>query len=257
MTPPPNPPIEPGSGEDFLTPIHKGLRGMIYALADRLQSTDLADPAAAAPMVAQLRHELAGPRPTACVVCLLHAHTGGEDIFAFPGVRTFDPDLIDGLRREHAEIEAKIRTVTRLGEELADASAPPARGRAGGRLLRAANDLFATYLAHLNREEEELVPLLQQRLSGPEIVALGDAMERALRPDRRAELHRWILRSLDPPELAAWLREQRRRGPPGEFAELLAEGATLVEPERWALACARAGTHRSAVGPSADAGSTS
>ncbi|EQD38682.1 hemerythrin/HHE cation-binding motif domain protein, partial [mine drainage metagenome] len=229
------------STEDFLTPMHKGLRSMIYDLAARLQSTDLTDLTEAAPVLADLQHELGGPRPTACIVCLLHAHAGHEDIWAFPSLRAFDPMLLDELMQDHRELEERIRTLARMGNDLAAGSDPAARRSAARRLLLGANDLFAAYLGHMNREEAALVPLMNQRLTDGEILALRSAMERAMRPDRRIELFRWMLRSLDVHELTAWFRDVRLAAPPETLESLLRLADAEVDPARWAVARVRAG----------------
>ncbi len=229
------------STEDFLTPMHKGLRAMIYDLAGRLQVTDFTDPLGTERVVGDLRHELGGRVPTACIVCLLHAHTGHEDVWLFPALEPRETGPVGRLRRDHAEIEARVRSVARRGEELTRLTSAEERRRTGRTLLHEANDLFATYLDHLNREEAVLVPLMNERLTDAQIVALRISLERALAPERRAELYRWMLRSLDANELAEWFRDLRLAAPPEMLATMVRWAGSEVEPARWAVARARAG----------------
>ncbi|NUW40355.1 hemerythrin domain-containing protein [Nonomuraea rhodomycinica] len=98
----------------------------------------------------------------------LHAHHSGEDDVLFPHLDGLHPELaavLDRLRDEHrvvARLLARIRTLAGSGE-------PPEGGadvaaEVGEELERLARELEA----HLDYEEEQLVPLLNAMTDMPE-----------------------------------------------------------------------------------------
>jgi hypothetical protein len=64
--------------EDLFTPIHKGVRSMIYELGTKLQKTDFTDLSASEAIVTQLKHDLQSANST-CIACMLHEHAGHEE----------------------------------------------------------------------------------------------------------------------------------------------------------------------------------
>ncbi|MFF5210155.1 hemerythrin domain-containing protein [Streptosporangium sp. NPDC000396] len=90
----------------------------------------------------------------------LHAHHVGEDDVLFPHLDGLHPELAEvlaRLRNEHqavARILARIRALTETGDQAA----------IGAELDRLAGELEA----HLDYEEEQLVPLLNQMIDIPE-----------------------------------------------------------------------------------------
>ncbi|MER6578702.1 hemerythrin domain-containing protein [Nonomuraea sp. NPDC001023] len=88
----------------------------------------------------------------------LHAHHEGEDAVLFPHLAAERPELADVLARLGAEHRVVARLVARV-RDLAGAGAS-----AGDELDRLAAELEA----HLDYEEEQLVPLLNGMTSMPE-----------------------------------------------------------------------------------------
>ena len=111
---------------DFLTPIHKALRSMIYELGKELQTTDFTDEPATEAMVSRLKQDLASAS-SACVICLLHEHAGLEDQYVFRDVRAFEPKMVDTLLAEHREVVRKIAGVWKIADEAE--GAPERRGK--------------------------------------------------------------------------------------------------------------------------------
>src|SRR5256885_15899190 len=76
------------SSVDFLTPIHKALRSMIYDVGGRLQTTDFSDSAQSQLLLNELIYEFSSALSASCVLCLLHSHASAEDLYLFPAVRS-------------------------------------------------------------------------------------------------------------------------------------------------------------------------
>lgn len=98
---------------DIFTPIHKGIRSMIYELGAKLQLTDFTDGEATKAILAKLEHNLSVATST-CILCLLHEHAGNEDNFVFPKVSAFEPAMVEMLIQEHGEVVRKLVGLTDL-----------------------------------------------------------------------------------------------------------------------------------------------
>jgi hypothetical protein len=234
------PSLAPISTVDILTPIHKALRSMIYDLASRLQSTDWTDAAATEAVLADLRYEFGAGVPARCVLCLLHAHAGHEET-VFPQIRSHDAPLIDELLEDHRDFARRLGAAEALGGELRKAAEAERRRALGKELNQHLNDFFARYLAHMNREETALVPLLNRRLTDGQLIGIRTMVERSMPPERMQEMLRWMMRSLDANELTDLLAGARRAAPPEQFASLRALAETTVDPARWQVVRSRTG----------------
>jgi len=224
---------------DVLTPIHKGVRSMIYALGGELQSTDFRDPAQTAAVVRQIQHEFGPALQSNCILCLLHQHGGDEEKFAFPRMAEFEPALIEHLLAAHRELGRQLEGLTALGTALERSTDPDERVRRGAELNRVANAFFAAYLAHMNEEEQRLVPAMAARLSDEEVVGLRARTQASMPPDRLAEFLGWTLASLSAPELEELVRGLQRGAPPEALRAMLALAESKVPPARWAAVKSR------------------
>jgi hypothetical protein len=207
---------------------------MIYDLGGRLQTLDFSDAIATDALIADLKHEFGPGGAPRCVLCLLHRHAGHEDMFAFPKMRAFDAGLVDALYRDHLAFTFDLAEIERAADALRALPTPDARIAGGRALTLRVNRFFARYLAHLNREEAELVPLMQQHLTDAEQLSMRAAAEQSMAPEVLAEFQRWIFRSLDVHELEATFRAIVDQAPPEVAHRLLALGAASVPAERWA-----------------------
>src|SRR6185503_5304791 len=103
--------------EDLFTPIHKGIRSMIYELGTKLQKTDFTDVSATEAIVMQLKHDLQSANST-CIACMLHEHAGHEEQSIFPQIAPHDSKLVDTLIQAHVEITRQMVEISRFADEL-------------------------------------------------------------------------------------------------------------------------------------------
>ncbi|MFH1143424.1 MAG: hemerythrin domain-containing protein [Candidatus Eisenbacteria bacterium] len=216
---------------DLLTPIHKGIRALIYHLGFDLQRTDFSDPPASAEVVRRLLHDLD----------LLHRHGRDEEKFIFPRVGRFEIGLVGLLRREHEEIEVRIVEAREGGRELETLAVPEARPAAGARLNRVFNALAAFYLAHMNHEEAMLLPVSWRHFTDAELGAIRGEIQKSMTPDVLREWMRWIFSALNDAELADLLKGMRSSAPPEILEGTLVLARTVLGAERWPHVAARAG----------------
>jgi hemerythrin-like domain-containing protein len=177
---------------DSFTPIHKGLRRLMFEAGVELARTDFADAAATS----------AAERAVATCLRLLREHADVEDRHVLPLVERADPDLAQAIALEHPSLERAAIAVDTLWPRLA-ALEGTARIELGDELVRRFNALVAEQLRHLDREERQVNAALWAALTDAEIGASSVAIVRELGPERMAEWGQVLAKSLNASELAA------------------------------------------------------
>jgi hypothetical protein len=225
---------------DIFTPIHKGLRSVIYELGKELQTADFTDAHATDTLVSRLKQDLSLVSST-CLLCLLHEHAGAEDQYIFPDVRTYEPKLVDTLLQEHREAVRRIAAVWKIADEVKGLSDPEERLELGAKLNHAANDLFAFYLTHLNGEESTIVPAMWKHYTDEQILAMNANVLRNTPPERLAQYANWMLPSLNINELTGILKGMKKTMPPPAFENMAGRAKKALGEDRWAMVKAKAG----------------
>ena len=222
----------PATG-DLFTSIHKGLRSMIYGLSGRLQTNDFADAAATKALITDLENDFAVARSAGCALCILAHHAVDEESVIFPTVARVGNKLITELISEHHDLTRRELEIAKAGHELLSMDSAEARVRAGAQLNLAANQLFGAYITHMNREEVELVPLMQENFSDPEMAAMQGKIIGQMPPDRVFAILGWMLPSLNVIELSRLLSSLKSAAPP-QFMKAVSDlCAARVDPARW------------------------
>lgn len=217
---------------DILTPIHKGIRSMIYKLGTELQTTDFSDDEATMAIVARLEHNLS-IATSRCILCLLHEHGGNEDDHFFPKVRAFELGMVEMLIQEHREIGHKLVGLSEICAELIATKDPYQRIEIGMKLNRSANELFAYYMTHMNKEEVTILPATWQHLTDEQLLEIRAFVEAAIPPERYAEWMRWVLPSLNVNELVDMFTGMKKGAPPQVLENMIRIASTAVDEERW------------------------
>jgi len=218
--------------ENLFRPVHKGIRAMLYQLGRELQTTDFTDVPASNLVIDRLRSGL-GDTASNCILCLLKDHSSHEERDLFAPLRRQDPDVVDLMMREHAEVSSRIGTVLRQCSELAQTTELPRRIELGDRLNEEANDLFAYYLTHLNREESTIVPVMWERFTDDQLRELRARFYDAVPLARFETWMRWTLPAMNANELTVLFRGLKN-GPPSErFADWVRLAHETLEPGRW------------------------
>jgi len=229
------------ANEDLFTPIHKALRSMIYDVGGRLQRVDFADKAASTAVLADLQHEFTSAVSATCVLCLLHAHAGSEEAGIFPSMDSIDPSMIRMLLEDHQEIRRRLVTLTMMAEELEGTDTPRRRLEWGARINLEANEFFAFYLAHMNKEEVTIVPAMKEHFTDDQMRAMQGAIMGAMPPERLANYLRWMLPSLNMAELTGMMAGVKHGAPPQFLQFVSGIGAANVDPAMWTLVRERVG----------------
>jgi len=212
---------------------------MIYELGKELQTTDFADEHETGVMISRLKQELASAN-SACVISLLHQHAGLEDDYVFPDVRRFEPEMIDSLLTEHSEVVRRIAVVWKVADEVKMLKNREERLETGDRLNRAANDLFAFYLTHLNSEESTLVPAMWKHFTDEQIIGMQRRIIGTLTAERAVQWNSWLFPSLNINELTGMFMGLKKGAPAPVFQNLTRIAEKTLGEDRWAMLKARA-----------------
>ena len=214
---------------------------MIYGLSGRLQTNDFADVTVTGALITDLENDFAVARSAGCTLCLLAQHAVDEESVIFPDAARAGNQLITELISEHHELTRRELEIAMAGHELLAMDSAEARLRAGAHLNLAANQLFAAYITHMNREEVELVPLMREHFSDPEMGAMQGKIIGLMPPDRVFAILGWMLPALNATELTGLLSTFKGTAPPPLLKAVTDIGAARVDPARWAAVKLRVG----------------
>ena len=164
---------------------------------------------------------------------MLSQHAMDEETTIFPNAAKAGNQLIATLIEEHHDLARREALLARSGHALLAMESPEGRVEAGIRLNQSANELFAAYIAHMNREETELVPWMSEHFSDVELVAMRSTIMSRNPPDRTFAILGWILPSLNVRELSGVIREVKASVPPQAFKAVIDLCEARVDPTRW------------------------
>lgn len=227
--------------EDLFTPVHKGIRAMIYDLSARLQTNDFTDPDSTQALAQDLEIDFAIARSAGCFLCAFAAHAHDEERVVFPRSAEAANALVTELIRDHQGLTRRELEIGQHARALGSISSPGERTAAGIRLNQLANELFAAYLVHMNREETELVPVMREHFTDAEQAQMRGAIIAGFQPDRLFALLGWMLPALNVSELTELLASVKGAAPPPFMKAISDIGAAHVDAERWAVVKQRVG----------------
>lgn len=208
---------------NVFNPIHKGLRGMLYDTAIRLQQTDLSQPEAA-PIIDQLEQ----------ILLFFDTHAEHEDRYILPHIRKHNAQLIDELEKDH-EIDHRLtETLFTKIREWKAASSDENRESNGQRIFFAFSEFIAFNLYHMNKEENVLIYLLWKHYTDAEIRGMEEQILRAIPPQILLTESRWMMRSINDREIIEWLAGVKQGAPAEVFAGFLNLATEELPPQRMA-----------------------
>ena len=208
---------------------------MLYGLSSRLQTNDFADLTATRLLVNDLENDFAIARSAGCIMCILSQHANDEETAIFPDVAKAGNELIASLIEEHHDLARREASLGRSAHALLAIQSPEGRAEAGIRLNQSANELFAAYIAHMNREETDLVPWMKEHFSDAQMLSMRGAIMGRTPPDRMSAILGWMLPSLSVRELSSLLLEVRSAVPPQAFKAITDLCEARVDPTRWGI----------------------
>jgi hemerythrin-like domain-containing protein len=219
------------SRPDLFTQIHKGIRSLLYDLGNNIQTADFSSRESSATALNRLDHDLD----------LLHEHGGHEDSVYFPPLKEHEGEVVHLMTDEHAEIGRKIGSVREAMRVVREAEDGDLALERGGKLNKIFNHFAAYYLRHMNHEEETAMPAMWRHFTDEELLAMRAAVQTSIPPQRYAEWLKWMMPSLNDPELVGFLGAMKESAPPAVMERVLSIAGTALAAGRWQAVRARAG----------------
>jgi hypothetical protein len=137
--------------------VHRTLRNELHGVPELINGVRAGDAQRAAVVTAHLNF----------IVAVLHHHHAAEDDLIWPKLHARVPLCEHDVRRmedAHRAIAAGIDTAKATGSEWAKTGAPSAAER----LREAVDELIGRVDTHLDDEERDVVPLIEEYLTAPE-----------------------------------------------------------------------------------------
>jgi hypothetical protein len=213
---------------------------MLYQLGAKLQATDFANEAASNRLVEQMKRDL-GNAVSNCILCLMTTHSHHEEADFFTRVRVYDPDVVNLVMKEHADVAAHVRGVSKTCDELLTLTEPARRVELGDRVVQEINDVVALYLMHMNNEEALMVPVMWERFTDEQLRAMRQTFYDHIPVPLFETWMRWTLPAMNLEELVV-LFSGLKKGPEspryGDWVRLAHE---TLDPIRWTGLTERAG----------------
>lgn len=228
MTPVPRQPRQSRqSRHDPYRFIHKGLRAAMFGTLQALGAADPADDAGLGAVLDGADELLA----------LLLEHLRQENHFFHVAIEAREPGGAKALGDEHALLRDAL---TDLQEDVQRLRRTAAEGR--GRQLHWLYQRFcamaAEHLSHMQREEDELNPLLWRLYGDEELGTIHLRLLATSEPRLLRALIGWMLVALAPRELAGLLQLLRRLASAPEHAAWLERARQAAGDARWAAVSA-------------------
>ena len=126
----------------------------------------------------------------------LHHHHDNEDSFLFPTVMAKNPaarELLEVMDADHHRIAPRI-----LELDVAARSYRSSSTGSDAALLAAVNGLLADMCPHLEREEQEMMPVVSESITNREWRDWEDAFTKVKSMKQLADEGHWLIDNLDP-----------------------------------------------------------
>jgi hypothetical protein len=193
--------------------IHKGLRAALYHTATSLQQADFTAEAEAEEALSKIKE----------VVMLFDEHARKEDKFVLPAIVQFEPSVADAFEQEHLTDLALSGQLVAAVDGFESLLKAEDRAAAGRKINVQFAEFLVFNLKHMAREEDLLNQLLWRYYSDAEILQIQQRIVQHTQPWHQDFYSKWMLRGINNPEAALWLRAVERSAPEIVYQTLFAK----------------------------------
>ncbi len=203
--------------------IHKALRTILFDTATILQQTDFSNKEESTESVQRLRE----------VIHYFEKHAYSEDNFVLPAIEKFEPSLVDLFEKEHVEDHELGEKMNALLKQFDTASTEHSRMAIGTAINSAFIEFLVFNLNHMAKEEDILNAVLWKHYSDAELHGITQQIVAHNPPELMAVLSKWMMRSLNNPEITHWLKEVKENSPEVVFGQLVFAAEKELTTHRW------------------------
>jgi hypothetical protein len=205
--------------------IHKALRALLYDTAAMIQQTDFADAAEAEQALTRLQQ----------VIAAFEVHAFVEDNFILPAVQKPEPALKTLFNQEHDEDHALAQRLAIMIKAFSHTVSATEKTKAGMAIQIAFTEFVVFNLEHMAREEDVLNAALWRHYNDAQLMNLNKIIIGNVPPEALSLASRWMIKSLNNPEIITWLKQVRSTAPEPAFRGLFNMAASELAPARWQL----------------------
>jgi hypothetical protein len=213
---------------------------MLYQLGAKLQATDFLNEVASNELVERMKRDL-GNSVSNCILCLMTTHSHHEEADFFTRVRAFDPDVVNLVMKEHAEVASHVRDVSKTCDEVLRITDPARRVELGDRLVQEINDVVALYLTHMNNEEALMVPVMWERFTDEQLREMRRAFYDRIPLPLFETWMRWTLPAMNQEELVVLFTGLKKGSGSPRYNHWVRLAHETLDPVRWTGLNERAG----------------
>lgn len=210
--------METGNRYNVFNNIHKGLRGMLFDTQMRIQQTDFTSPEAGG-VIETLEQ----------VLMFFDEHADHEDRFILANIVKQEPVIAQELEDDHVLDHKLSQDLRDYILQWKQALTAKDKALAGQQIFYAFNEFIAFNLYHMNKEETQLLVLLWKHYTDEEIHGMEAQILESINPQVLMEESRWMMRSMNVPEIAGWLQGIKMNAPEpvyGMFVQMAEEELT-------------------------------
>ena len=202
--------LDPEARFNIYTIVHKGLRGFMSDVMNRLGRMDVNDDCERTDAIQQLRALL--------VMC--RAHLQHENEFVHPAIEKVRPGFTQQLASEHIDHVHEIDSLGAAVDAL-EAAQPAVRTALAQCLYRDLSRFVGENFVHMVEEETANHSALIDAYSDDEILAIEHAIVASLSPEESFAGLRWMIPQINAMERAFLLGGMKRNAPPEVFKLVL------------------------------------
>jgi len=209
---------------DLYTNIHKGQRSRFFRIAMQAGTLDYTDQKA----FDRLYDELNSFREH------MRLHADMEEKYIHPMLSERVPGGARRLEEDHRIIIQRFDDlVTHLDETRAQSADLKKRRELTLEFYRAWNRFLSFYIMHINKEEEQVTPLLWKLCTNEELAAAFKAIMASQKPDELRMDFEMMLPAINLYERVEMIGAGRASMPPEAFQGFLKLTERLLSPEEW------------------------
>jgi hypothetical protein len=213
---------------DVFINVHKGLRRGLLGLALKIGQVDWADEAEV---------KLVGGE-FATLLHFLREHAANEDDIQFPLLEERVPGATAREQEDHRKLEKEL---DQLEKDLAQTLQSPDRLAPGYRLYMGFNRFLSGYLAHMDREENEVTGAFYRHFTDDEIEAGFKKIIARTPPADVAMMLGYMLPAMNGEERFTFLYKMGATAPPEVFGKVKGLAQKALVPKDWEKLSSRLG----------------
>lgn len=203
--------------------IHKGLRAALYQTALQIQQTDFTENDQTEEALNKVKE----------IVMLFEGHAHKEDLFVLPLINEYEPSVVAAFNSEHVEDEKLGNELKKAVEKVAAGTSTLEKIVAGRELTESFVRFMVFNLNHMAKEEDIINKILWRYYSDDEIKAVVGKISQADPPWIQEFYVKWMIRGINNPEAANWMKAIEKSVPPVVFQSLVQKAEQELPAKRF------------------------